>query len=95
MFLLNLKLFKIKFVVLDRKMKEVIIVGVDDFRMVILRGNLDVIKIFINKGILKIVILKLFVFIVVVFFIFLFNVIDFVLGDFEFSEGVLKLFLFL
>lgn len=54
MFLLNLKLFKIKFVVLDRKMKEVIIVGVDDFRMVILRGNLDVIKIFINKGILKI-----------------------------------------
>lgn len=54
MFLLNLKLFKIKFVVLERKMKEVIIVGVDDFRMVILRGNLDVIKIFINKGILKI-----------------------------------------
>lgn len=54
MFLLNLKLFKIKFVVLDRKMKEVIIVGVDDFRMVILRGNLDVIKIIINKGILKI-----------------------------------------
>lgn len=54
MFLLNLKLFKIKFVVLERKMREVIIVGVDDFRMVILRGNLDVIKIFINKGILKI-----------------------------------------
>lgn len=54
MFLLNLKLFKIKLVVLERKMKEVIIVGVDDFRMVILRGNLDVIKIFINKGILKI-----------------------------------------
>lgn len=54
MFFLNLKLFKIKFVVLERKMKVVIIVGVDDFRMVILRGNLDVIKIFINKGILKI-----------------------------------------
>lgn len=63
MFLLNLKLFKIKFVVLGRKMKEVIIVGVDDFRMVILRGNLDVIKIFINKGILKInLCLKVFVF---------------------------------
>lgn len=38
---------------LERKMKEATTVGADDFRMAILRGNLDAIKTFINKGILK------------------------------------------
>lgn len=47
---LNSKSPKTKSVALERKMKEATTVGADDFRMAILRGNLDAIKTFINKG---------------------------------------------
>lgn len=51
---LNSKSPKTKSVAVERKMKEATTVGADDFRMAVLRGNLDAIKTFINKGILKI-----------------------------------------
>lgn len=50
---LNSKSPKTKSVALERKMKDATTVGADDLRMAILRGNLDAIKTFINKGILK------------------------------------------
>uniref|UniRef100_K1REN2 Ankyrin repeat, SAM and basic leucine zipper domain-containing protein 1 n=1 Tax=Magallana gigas TaxID=29159 RepID=K1REN2_MAGGI len=47
---LNSKSPTTKSVALERKMKEATTVGADDFRMAILRGNLEAIKTFINKG---------------------------------------------